>query len=279
MGGELSLREIQKISLDIMIRVDEICDAHDFRYYLYGGSLLGAVRHKGFIPWDDDIDIVMPRDDYERFIEFMESHVDEIKPLRLFTYHNTADYPYMISRVSNDDYYLKVENEEPYGIGIFIDVYPWDGIGNSEKEIAKRKGVASGLSSLCYLSTRRRCIKENTKSRTRMLVKPIAFLASKVIGKRLFMHWLERMAKKYSYDQTEYVGCLVWGCDGIKGIFLRSWMGESICKKEFEGHLFRVPEECEKALTRLYKDYMRLPSKEEQVPHHHYTAYRRESHG
>ncbi len=276
---ELSLREVQKVSLDIMIIIDKICDDHDFRYYLYGGSLLGAVRHKGFIPWDDDIDIVMPRKDYERFIEFMENHADEVKPLKLFTYHNAEDYPYMISRVSNDDYYLKVENEKSYGMGVFIDVYPWDGIGNSEKEIKKRKGIAAGLSSLCYLSTRERCIKENTKSRTKMLIKPGAFLVSKLIGKKRFMYWLGQMSQRYDYNQVEYVGCLVWGCDGIKGIFPRSWMGESICKQEFEGYMFRVPEEYDKALTKLYKDYTNLPPEDEQIPHHHYKAYKKEDYG
>jgi lipopolysaccharide cholinephosphotransferase len=272
---ELSLREIQKISLDIMIKIDEICDVHNFRYYLCFGSLLGAVRHKGFIPWDDDIDIVMPREDYEQFIEFMECHSDELRPLKLFTYHNTVGYPYMISRVSNDDYYLKVENEKPYGMGIFVDIYPLDGIGNSEKEGAKRKRGATRLSSLCYLSTRKYCVKENTKSKIKMLLKPGAFLISKIVGKRIFMYKLEQMAKKYSYDKTEYIGCLVWGRDGIKGIFPRSWMGISISKKEFEGHLFRVPEEYDKVLTRLYKDYMKLPVKEEQIPHHYYKAYKK----
>ena len=89
----------------------------------------------------------------------MEQHESQLAPLKIFTKYNNPDYPYMISRVSNSDYYLEVENEAPYGMGIFIDVYPWDGVGLTEKEMTKRKNKASKYSSLCYLSTRKKCIK------------------------------------------------------------------------------------------------------------------------
>jgi len=169
MGRELSLREIQLISLEICKKVDMICNENNFRYYLYGGSLLGAVRHKGFIPWDDDIDIVMPRPDYEKFLAYMQENQEKIKPLKLYSFENNAKYPYMISRVSDERYILDVENEDDYGIGIFIDVYPWDGVGQTEEEVAERKGKAARNSSLFYLSTRQKCVKGNTKSIKKLL--------------------------------------------------------------------------------------------------------------
>ncbi len=272
---ELTLKEIQEISLSIMIKIDEICKQQGFRYYLYGGSLLGAVRHKGFIPWDDDIDIVMPREDYKRLLDHMREHELELKPLKLFTRYDDKRYPYMISRVSNDDYYLDIENEKPYGMGIFVDVYPWDGIGATEDEVAVRKGRSSRLSSLCYLATRNKCKKENTRSKKKLIIKPFAFIFAKMVGKEYFMQKLEEMSLLYGYDTSDHVGCLVWGCDGVKGIFPREWMGNEEVRLEFEGHMFRVPKEYDKALTRLYKDYMDLPPIEDRIPHHRYKAYRK----
>lgn len=269
---ELNLREIQKISLDICKKIDKICDEQNLRYYLYGGSLLGAVRHKGFIPWDDDIDIVMPRKDYVLLLKYMKEHEKELKPLKVFNVDLIPEYPYMISRISNDNYYLEVGNEKPYGMGIFIDVYPWDGIGNSEREILKRKKKASKYSSLCYLSTRKKCIKENTKSKGKLLIKPLAFRFAKIIGKEKFMEKLNRMAELYQYENAKYVGCLVWGTDGVKGIFPKEWMEPHI-KLPFEDASLRAPKEYDKALHRLYHSYMKLPPKEEQIPHHFYKAF------
>lgn len=274
MKQELTLQEIQAISLDICKHIDRICDEQNIRYYLYGGSLLGAVRHKGFIPWDDDIDIVMPRPDYNRFLSYMKTHAEELRPLKLFNVQENEEYPYMISRVSNDDYYLEMENEEPYGMGIFIDVYPWDGVGQTEEEMTDRKNKAARYSSLCYLSTRKKCIKENTKKKIKLIIKPIAFRFAKIVGKKAFMRKLDQMAMKYDYDQSKYVGCLVWGCDGPRGIFPIEWM-EPYTKLQFEDASFRAPKEYDKALTKLYHDYMKLPPEEDRIPHHYYKAFKK----
>ena len=274
MGRELSLREIQLISLEICKKVDMICNENNFRYYLYGGSLLGAVRHKGFIPWDDDIDIVMPRPDYEKFLAYMQENQEKIKPLKLYSFENNAKYPYMISRVSDERYILDVENEDDYGIGIFIDVYPWDGVGQTEEEVAERKGKAARNSSLFYLSTRQKCVKGNTKSIKKLLIKPAAFVVAKVLGKNYFEKKLSKMATKYKYDESRYVGCLVWGIDGVRGIYPIEWM-EPYTKLQFEDAQFRVPKEWEKALSKLFRNYMELPPKKDRVPHHGYRAFER----
>lgn len=274
MGRELSLREIQLISLEICKKVDMICNENIFRYYLYGGSLLGAVRHKGFIPWDDDIDIVMPRPDYEKFLAYMQENQEKIKPLKLYSFENNAKYPYMISRVSDERYILDVENEDDYGIGIFIDVYPWDGVGQTEEEVAERKGKAARNSSLFYLSTRQKCVKGNTKSIKKLLIKPAAFVVAKLLGKNYFEKKLSKMATKYKYDESRYVGCLVWGIDGVRGIYPIEWM-EPYTKLQFEDAQFRVPKEWEKALSKLFRNYMELPPKKDRVPHHGYRAFER----
>ncbi len=274
MKKELTLREVQLISLEICKKIDKICDENCFRYYLYAGSLLGAIRHNGFIPWDDDIDIVMPRPDYERFLVYIQEHQDELNPLKLYNINLNPDYPYMISRVSDERYVLNIENEDSYGIGIFVDVYPWDGVGQTEEEMVKRKIKAARYSSLCYLSTRQKCIKDNTKSKTKLLIKPVAFALAKLIGKNFFVKKINKMALKYSYDESKYVGCLVWGTDGPRGIYPIEWM-EPYTKVQFEDTELRAPKEWDKALTKLFCNYMELPSEKDRIPHHDYRAFER----
>lgn len=276
LGRELTLREVQLISLDIAKNIDRICDEQGLRYYMCFGTLLGAVRHGGFIPWDDDIDLVMPRPDYEKFREYIRRNSSEIWPMKLYSIEDNEKYPYMISRLSDERYIIDVENEDSYGIGIFTDIYPLDGVGQTETEIIKRKNRATKFSSLCYLSTRQKCIRDNTKSKKKIMIKPFAFWISKILGKMYFVRKLNEMVPVYEYDKSNYVGSLVWGSDGPRGIFPSEWL-ESYVKLKFEDVELRAPMEWDKVLSRLYKNYMELPPEKKRVAHHSYKAYERQS--
>ena len=96
---ELSMTEIQTGSLEILKKIDAICNECNFRYFLAYGTLIGAVRHNGFIPWDDDIDIWMPRSDYDSFIQYCEKNKDNIRPFVLMSQYNNKNYPFGISRL------------------------------------------------------------------------------------------------------------------------------------------------------------------------------------
>lgn len=134
MKKELTLQEIQQASFEILKKIKEICDKEGFRYVLTWGTLIGAIRHKGFIPWDDDIDIMMPRPDHDKLMNYMSEHKDELKPLEVFNNDTCPNYPYMLTRISDSRYILDVDNEDDFGIGVFIDIYVEDGAGNSKEE-------------------------------------------------------------------------------------------------------------------------------------------------
>lgn len=272
MDNALSMQQIQQESLKILDVISQLCDRLGLRYYLAYGTLIGAIRHQGFIPWDDDIDIMMPREDYHALLNYLQEHQEEIAPLKAFSNYNCPDYPYMIARVSNTDYVLDVHNEKPYGLGLFIDIYPMDGMGNTEEEFTALKTKASRYSSLCFLSTRLRCEKGNTKSKLKRLIKFPAFLFAKLYGKKRCMRKLESMARKCSYDKSQYVGCLVWGSDGVKGVFPKDWF-ETTAEVSFEGRTFHAPVGYDQVLRRLYGDYMQLPPEEDRIAHHFYQAY------
>lgn len=126
---ELTIKETQAVSLEILYTITQICEKQGLRYSLIYGTLIGAIRHQDYIPWDDDVDIMMPRPDYEKLLKYLEKHIKDYTYLRVFNCDKCKKYPYMITRISDDRYIIKMENEKPYGMGIFIDIYPYDGLG------------------------------------------------------------------------------------------------------------------------------------------------------
>lgn len=270
---ELSLKEIQHGSLEIMKKIDEICNELGLKYFLMFGTLIGAVRHKGFIPWDDDLDIMMPRSDYDKLIEYFIKNEKELYPLMLFSNKNKSNYPYMISRISDIRYSLDVKNEDDFGIGLFVDIYPIDGVGNSQNEVRKIAHKAKYLASLLYLSTRQKCIKDNTKSKIRLVLKLPAFLYAKFRGKKYFEKKLNNILSKYHYDDCIYVGCTSWLVDMEKEVFQKQLV-EEIIVVPFEEYYFKIPKNYKKILRQIYGDYMQLPAEKDRIGHHYYTAYK-----
>ena len=123
------LEELHQIETDILTAIDEICRKENIRYYLAGGTLLGAVRHKGFIPWDDDIDIAMPRDDYERFLKVMRKGAHPYYKILALEYKE--DYPYTFAKVVDTRTRLQEEiGKDLPEMGVFIDIFPLDGMGD-----------------------------------------------------------------------------------------------------------------------------------------------------
>lgn len=266
----LTISEIQKISLDILKKIDEICCKLNLRYVLTYGTLLGAVRHNGYIPWDDDVDIMMPRPDYEKLLEYIKVYSRELYPLCALNSQTTPHYPYIITRISNSEYWLDTQNEKKCGMGIFIDIYPLDGLGNNFKKAEKIMTIAKGFSSLAYLSTRKYLSFKGTKSLKKNVMKPFAFIFSKIMGKTFFEKKLLGMAYLYEYDKSEFVGCVVWE----RELFKRTDIDNMILH-DFEECQFWIPKNYHEILTSLYGDYMQLPPVNEREPHHLYSAYKK----
>ena len=269
------MKEIQQGSLEILKKIDAICKQEKLKYCLAYGTLIGAIRHKGFIPWDDDIDIMMPRNDYNRLVQYFVDHKEELKPFEIMNKDTNKNYPFMISRISDSRYMLDVDNEEPYGIGLFVDVYPLDGAGNSVEEYTKRKMLSSRYASLCFLSTRKTVKRENTGSFFKFLLKFPAFCLAKSLGRDFFMRKLEKIEKECDYENSKYIGCMIWASDdGVRGIFPKEWFEEMV-DVEFEDGSFKAPKEFDKILTRGYGKYMDLPPESKRIAHHYYDAYKK----
>lgn len=274
---ELGIREIQMSSLAILNKISEICEAQSINYSLAYGTLLGAVRHKGFIPWDDDLDIMMCRPEYERFIDFFMTHQDEMHPLKLLNMDTETKCPHVISRVTNTDYYLDVNNENDYGLGTFVDVYVVDGLGNTKEDAEKVIKDTMDYPSLIFLSTRKRYHFGMTKGRFKKLKKIFAFVYAKTMGKMYFVHKLNQKLNRLDYNNSKYVGIAAWGerpKDPQTKVMKKEWIDDTFLV-DFEQHQFRISRYYDEILKLNYGDYMKLPPEKDRVQHHLYKAYKK----
>lgn len=270
---ELNLREVQKGAYKILQQIDKICNENNLTYYLAYGTLIGAVRNGGIIPWDDDIDIMMPRKDYDKFTEYCHQNKEKIKPLELFDISNDK-YPYMINRLSDSNYFLEVQNEASYGIGLFVDIYPLDGISNKKKIFNFRGFRANLYSSMCFQATRQYYEIGHTEGILKKIIKRPFYLISKIVGKKRCILKLSKIYKKYDYDNSKYVGCIVWDFVNRESVFPKEYFGKPIYVR-FEDGIFPVPKEYDKILRKIYGDYMKLPDENKRIPHHDYKAYKK----
>lgn len=274
MKEQLTMQQTQAISLEILRTVADICEAQNLRYALIYGTLIGAIRHHDYIPWDDDVDIMMPRPDYDKLLAYLDDHISEYPNLKVFNRQTCKDYPYMITRISDDRYVIEMENEKPYGMGVFIDIYPYDGLGVTKEEAVRYGLKGDRLSSLCYQASRDHFAMETTTSPLRKLLKFPVYLIAKLCGKDFFQKKLEKLARVKDYDTSEYVGCVIWLSWGEKDIFPRKWFDETIIMP-FGKYSFRVPKEYDAVLRHEYGDYMQLPPEKDRIGHHFYKVYKK----
>ena len=273
---ELTIRETQEAALEVLKTITELCDQLSCRYFLAYGTLLGAVRHKGFIPWDDDVDIMMPRPDHDKLCAYFKEHKDDYPHLRLFNYDECPEYPYMITRFSDNRFMLVEENEKSYGMGVFIDIYPLDGLGDTKKDAYKKAKKADILSSFCYQASRTRFVAEtNTRGlkTLKIIVKYPMYIIARIIGKDFFQKRLKNL-KYQNYDTSQYVGCGVWIVGYKEDTYKKEWF-DKLVKARYEQYEFYIPQEYDKILTFIYRDYMQLPAEKDRIGHHHYKTYRK----
>lgn len=267
---ELSLREIQLGELEILKKFAQICDEQGFKYFLHAGTLIGAIRHGGFIPWDDDVDVIMPREDYDKFVEYYKCNKDKLSPFSLMHYSTNVDYIYAIARFCDTRYKIDYDGAKDYGLGLFIDIYPLDGWGNEEDDphdILETMKFDLVMISLAGHNAFYR----SPKGIIRTVVKALAYLYASFMGAAFFAKKLEKRAKKRRYGEDKYVGVTSWNVYGI---------GERINKEDlepmqaiFEGYEFNIPVGYDRILRNTYGDYMTPPPEKDRIGHHNYRAY------
>lgn len=260
------IKEIQSYMLENLKIVSRICDANNLKYWLMYGTLIGAIRSKGFIPWDDDLDIMMPREDYDKFINLIINDSTILEPFELINVTTNSDYIYGISRVSNPKFSLDYYNASNYGLGIFIDIYPMDGFGKSKRSANRwRRKMKRIIRCIGYAGVENHIIYDKFPKIIFQKVFSLYFhnrLALPYINK------INKIARKRKIADCNYVGCTVWE----KTIFQKEWF-EKLELVYFEDSQFYIPSDYDKILRFSYGDYMKLPPKEDRIGHHNYKVY------
>lgn len=270
----LSMEEIQNISFDILKTIGSICDKENLNYVLAFGTLIGAVRHKGYIPWDDDVDIMMPRPDFEKLMRYFEKHQSDLEPYEPWNKSKHPDYPYTLTRIIDKRYILDVDNERPCNMGIFVDIYVMDAAGNSYEEACSTLRKTKIYPRSIFLSTRMRLKKNGTKGFVKNLIKPLFYTYVKFLGTSYFIKKLYKIINQRKYDDCSYLGCLEWG--STTGSAMAKIDIENPVPIEFNGMFFHAPNNYDFYLSQTYGDYMTPPPVKDRVYHHLYKAYKKE---
>ena len=259
---QIDSKTLKEIDVATMTDIDRVCKKHNINYTMIGGTLIGAIRHKGFIPWDGDIDIAMKRCDYEKFIDIYSKEKGE--NYRILNNKLNPEYYYQFSRVVDtrtevEEFAMKPIN----GLGIFIDVFPIDNI-NSKFIKLKLAVISFFVKGLAFKTTK--CT-HNGKSKIKNIIKSLIYNKNY----QYYFDKVQEYSQKENNKKCDKAGVLVCGT-GEKDIFYKELFDE-YTYLTFEDKEFMAIKDYEYFLKHRFGDYMKLPPKEEQVDHHTMSAY------
>ena len=259
--------ELQNYIWDIMKVILKYIEKEGTEYYMLGGTLLGAVRHKGFIPWDDDIDIGIPRGEYERFLSGIKRELPDYMAVR--TYKNSRNHHYYFSRIVDKRYKVKRTGSEVDRLEeVWVAIFPLDGMPNRffERQIHKAKLLAARVMYHVATFDKVNLKRPNRPYYEKILIRLIKFFH---LGKRGNMYfWLntiDRLLKKYPYSKSNW--CIN---------FMGQYMFKEMFPKEYygKGHLYDFeesqmmgPDNADAVLTQQYGDYMKYPKDADRNTH------------
>jgi len=263
------IRELQLTELEILKEFIRLCEIYNLKYYAIGGTVLGAVRHRGFIPWDDDVDVSMPREDYEKFLKIASENLE---------------YPYEIRTINNDENhicpFMKIIDrrvqifvttaKEKVSSYAYIDVFPADGLPASRVLRYFHVRLFLFRKALFYLSVFDKNINQNKKRKLheKFIINFCNLInVSRFLNKKKRILAGDKLLKKYVFGKTKYCSPQLWGQYKFKAVFPVEWFGDGVFLT-FENMQILAPANYEKYLEQLYGgDYMQLPPEEKRITH------------
>ncbi len=266
--NKINLNQLRSIQIKILQHFKKICDEYHLQYFLCNGSLLGAIKYQGFIPWDDDIDVCMLRSDYNRLIQ--KYHTVNRLPYVLFSLETTPNFLFPFAKMSDNNTIL-IENNIDNGVelGVNIDIFPIDGFGNTSKEIKKNYDNQNKLRNHLYYA------KINNYPSSNMIKNVAKYIIAsryRIKGAKNICQQIIKNALRSDLSKTLLWGNTVWGFYGV-GEAHRKQIFDHPIQVIFEGESYQAPELYDEYLRGLYGDYLLDPPLEKQKTHHEFDAY------
>ena len=264
----LSLEELKSCQIGILDAVAAFCDQNGINYYLSGGTLLGAVRHQGYIPWDDDIDICMMREDYDRFLREFNRSGDRYQ---VFSIENDSDFLREYGKVLDTSTVLYEPDEKGKKLCVNIDLFVLDAAPEDDELVKELYDRRDRL-------RRKNILREQSKHQKvtgfHSLYYFIRGLFRRAVPERYYVEQLVLNARRYEDPRSEFVGDFCGYYYGQPRVKVKRALFSESALLLFEGKLYKAPGGYDEWLTALYGDYMTLPPKDKRVSHHRFVAYK-----
>ena len=254
---KLTLEEIKKIEVDILKDIDRVCRKNEIKYSLAFGTLIGAIRHKGFIPWDDDIDIIMTRENYEKFINIYE-HEKNVSYSLLTHETNMSYYNQFIKVVDKKTRVIEKNLRKIEEMGVWVDIFPVDNINSRFLNFRLKKinffqeGLHKSKGDITY----------SKGNLLKKILKKYIFISHMEFW---YYKTLKQVKKENENERNDLSGVLLTDYP-VKYLFEKSLFQEYI-EVDFENCKFMAIKEYDKKLRKIYGDYMRIPPVEKRTSH------------
>ena len=267
---KISDSDLKIIQFNILRNFKAVCDLINVNYSLIGGTLLGAVRHKGFIPWDDDIDVCMTRDDYRIFEDYCLSNKTDFVFLSNETEPN---YGYLFAKLFDPNTIQNefVGNRKQIEIGVHIDLFIYDAMADTYKDSIKTYNKSKILRELLIAANWKKYSKSKTHKWYYEPARLMLFVFSRFISYRKTIRIIEKMYINNSFSSKKYVANL--SSDKRTKSIIESSCFEKYIELVFEGEKFKVFDRYEVYLNNMYGDYMTPPPENKRITHHSFEAF------
>lgn len=265
---EIKEDELKRIEIEILNVFDTFCRKNNLIYSLAGGTLLGAVRHKGFIPWDDDIDVVMPRSDYERLLSLANNLPYPYEVVSIWTENNPQKpYPYTFAKILDSrTYMLEQPNVLDYETNVYIDIFPLDGHPDSISEISKRYKFVQKKIKWNWIVNNSFYLKKNNKNYVKQAGLWMLNVVRSILPNNYISKKLDKYCQEYLVENSDKIGCIVAGYGECEVMNKEAFF--PVSEITFEGKKYMCMNQPHVYLSQLYGDYMQLPPVEKRKKSH-----------